>query len=308
MPPNYRRAFWRSRHHAWLALATLGLGFASGEPLGLLLGATLYALGIVFMPDFIFFRRAIDAREQASIANENAAQLASFQAHHDQLLATLSAARRTRHQQLVAVCRDIENATSDAAGPANLDLSTRRRKLAELEWTYLRMLTIEQSLEVYLETERKEQVPAAVRALEAETKTLAAEVESMRRTPGAAATLLGKERLLTSRLERLEVLQQRLRRIEQATLNHELIRSEQERLVEQVKLIRADAVAAKNADTLTARIDLSIEHLAATNKWLSEIAEFKDLTAELPASAPAASVVSAPAARRQPQPAPPEKQ
>ena len=31
---------------------------------------------------------------------------------------------------------------------------------SELTWTYLRMLTIEQSLEVYLETERKEQVPA----------------------------------------------------------------------------------------------------------------------------------------------------
>jgi len=49
-----------------------------------------------------------------------------------------------------------------------------------------------------------------------------------------------------------------------------------------VKLIRADAVAAKNADALSARIDLSIEHLAATNKWLSELTEFKDLTNNLP--------------------------
>ena len=85
---------------------------------------------------------------------------------------------------------------------------------------------------------------------------------------------------------------QRLRRIEQAQSNHDLIRAEQERLVEQVKLIRADAIATKNADTLTARIDLSIEHLAATNRWLSEVAEFKDLTAQMPPAPPAAGAAA----------------
>lgn len=285
-PPNYRRAFWTSRHHVWLALLTLGLGFASGYPLALFAGATLYALGLVFVPDLAFFRRAIDARAQAIRDAETAAQLSSFQQQHDALLAALSTGRRTRHTQLVAVCRDIESASVDAqSSSAGLGLDTRRRKLDELTWTYLRMLTIEQSLEVYLETERKEQVPALVASLEAETPALAAEVESLKKITPRHATLDGKERLLTSRLERLATLRQRLTRIEQAQTNHDLVRSEQERLVEQVKLIRADAIAAKNADTLTARIDLSIEHLAATNKWLSELAEFKDLTAQLPPSA-----------------------
>jgi hypothetical protein len=41
-------------------------------------------------------------------------------------------------------------------------------------------------------------------------------------------------------------------------------------------------VAHKNAEALGARIDLSIEHLAETNRWLSDLAEFKDLTAQLP--------------------------
>lgn len=288
MPPNYRRAFWTSRHHAWLALLTLGLGFATGTGLGLLAGTTLYLLGLVFVPDLAFFRRAIDARAQAATATEAAAQLAAFQKQQESLLANLSTGRRARYTQLVAVCRDIESASTEAQTTPELALDTRR-KLDELTWTYLRMLNIEQSLEVYLETERKEQVPSLVRTLEAETPPLAAEVESLKKITPRPAALDSKERLLTSRLERLASLRQRLTRIEQAQASHDLVRSEQERLVEQIKLLRADAVAAKNADTLTARIDLSIEHLAATNKWLSELAEFKDLTAQMPAVTPTAN-------------------
>jgi hypothetical protein len=296
-PPNYRRAFWTSRHHVWLGLLTLGLGFASGEPLGLLAGVTAYALGLVFLPDSGFFRRAIDAREAATRDTAVTAQLAAFQEQQAKVLQSLFAARKKRYHDLVAVCRDLEAASAEAQNPADLELTTRRHKLEELTWTYLRMLSIEQSLEVYLETERREQVPALVQTLEADAAALTAEVGELKGKTPRPTSLDGKERLLTSRLERLAALQQRLRRIEQAQTNHDLIRSEQERLVEQVKLIRADAIAAKNADTMTARIDLSIEHLAATNKWLSELAEFKDLTAQMPAMPMAPVAVPSPPAK-----------
>ncbi len=302
MPPNYRRAFWTSRHHLWLALLTLGLGFASGEPLALIAGATIYALGLVYLPDSGFFRRAIDALEGATRDSSAAAQLAAFQQQQESQLARLSTGRQSRHQQLVAVCRDIEEASAEAEGPAALDVSTRGQKLSELSWTYLRMLSVEQSLEVYLETERKEKLPAAVSTLESEAQTLAAEIAALKATASNPAMLTGKERLLTSRLDRLDTLRQRLRRIEQAETNHDLIASEQERLVEQVKLIRADAIASKNADTLTARIDLSIEHLASTNRWLSELADFKDLTVQMP-PLPARAAAGPPAVpSRQPHP------
>lgn len=278
-PTNYRRAFWTSRHHVWLGLLTLGLGFASGEPLGLLVGATLYALGLVFIPDAGFFRRAIDASTQAAHDSAFAAQVENFKAEQNRLLHEISAARRARYNQLTAVCHDIESAT---AGSAELNDSTRRAKLDELAWTYLRMLSVEQSLEVYLETERKEQVPAAVELLERETQELAAQIDAMKKLATPPATLDGKERLFTSRLERLASLRQRLARIEQAETNHDLMRSEQQRLVEQVKLIRADAVASRNTDTLVSRLDFNIEHLAATNKWLSEVAHFRDLATEVP--------------------------
>ena len=304
--PNYRRAFWSSRHHLWLALLTFGLGFASGEPLGLILGATAYALGLVFVPDMGFFKRAVDERENAARDSVASAQIATFKAEVEKKLAGLSAGRRARYNQLVAVCADIDAATADAHTSGGLDLQTRRAKLEELSWTYLRMLSVEQSLEVYLETERKEGVPAHVRSLENETQALAVEITKLKEAKSQSATLAGKERLLTSRLERLAALQQRLTRIEQAQSNHDLLRSEQERLVEQVKLIRADAIATKNADTLTSRIDLSIEHLAATNKWISELAEFKDLTAQMPAVPSAANTVAPPSTSvRQPQTPPP---
>lgn len=304
MTLNYRRAFWTSRHHVWLGICTLGLGFATGEPLGLIAGAVTYVLGLIFLPDAAFFRRAIDARENLTRDTAAAAQLAAFQEQQQKLLAGLSQGRRQRYEQLVAVCTDIENASAEAT--AALNVTSRRQKLAELSWTYLRMLSVEQTLEVYLETERREQVPAAVRTLESETKTLSAEISALKTSAASAGTLAGKERLLTSRLERLNALQQRLRRIEQAQSNHDLLRSEQERLVEQVKLIRADAIASKNADTLTSRIDLSIEHLASTNQWISELAEFKDLTSQMPPVVATPAAVAGSIPPRQPQPAPPQ--
>lgn len=281
-PPNYRRAFWKSRHHLWLAVLTLGLGFASGEPLGLLAGLTAYALGLVFIPDAGFFRRATDARAKNLRDVETAARLAEFRQQQDRLLADLSDARRHRHTSLAAVCRDIETASNDAESATGLDLDSRLRKLDELMWTYLRMLAIEQSLDIYLETERKERVPELVQSLEAETHDLAVEIDAAKNVTPRPHSLDTKERLAASHLERLTTLRQRLGRIDQAQANLDLVRSEQARLVEQVKLIRADAIAAKNAEALSARIDLSIEHLAATNQWLSELSEFKELTSTIP--------------------------
>lgn len=304
LQPNYRRAFWTSRHHVWLAILTLGLGFASGEPLGLVIGAVLYALGLIFLPDAGFFRRAIDSKAAASRNDALTAELAQFKQQQEQTLANLSSARRRKYDELLAVCQGIEAATAETQASAGIDFETRRRKLEELSWTYLRMLGVEQALEVYLETERKEQLPAAAKSLEAEIQALTAEIGALEKQQPKPALLEGKQRLLTSRLERLAALNQRLHRIEQAGANHDLLRSEQERLLEQVKLIRADAIASRNADTLTSRIDLSIEHLSTTNKWLSELAEFKDLTAQMPGAAAATPYPAAPertAARKETQ-------
>jgi hypothetical protein len=283
-PPNYNREFLKSPHHAVFGLLTLGAGFVSGLLLPLIGGATLYALGWVYLPDLPFFRRWVDGRREAAAREAEQQRVNEFLRRRELLLASLAPSRRDRYSRLAEVCRDIEAASADnPLGAASPTGDPRLRKLDELMWTYLRLLGIEESLERFLETERREDLPALLKEAEAEAARLNGELEALK-AKGPSPTLETKQRYLGSRLERLEVLRKRQQRAEQAQANLALVLSEQERLDQQIKLIRADAVATKNAEALTARIDATVEHLDQTNKWLSEMDEFKDLVADMPAT------------------------
>ena len=283
-PPNYHREFLKSPHHLWLGLLTVGSGFLLASPLPLIAGATAYVLGWIYLPDISFFKQWVDRRGDSERQKAALAQISEFLKRRETLLNALGSGRRTRYMELAAVCRDIESATSDSP-MARQDLATdpRLRKLDELMWTYLRLLGIEESLERFLETERREDLPIVVQEAEGEANLLSQEVETLK-AKGSSSTLDARQRLLSSRLERLGVLRKRVDRVNTATDNLALVRSEQERLVEQIKLVRADAVAAKNAETLTARIDATVEHLDQTNKWISEMDEFKDLVGDMPST------------------------
>ena len=282
--PNYHREFLASPQHAALGLLTLGLGFMSGMALPLIAGATCYTLGWIYLPDLPFFRRWVDRRREAARRAEEMQKVAVFIQKRDTLISSLTPVRRECYARLAAVCRDIETASADNL-LASADPSTdpRLRKLDELMWTYLRLLSIQQSLEQFLETERSENLPTLVKDAEAEAARLNSEVEVLK-AKGNTAAVDTKQRYLGSRLERLEVLRKRQQRSEQAEANLALVVSEQERLDQQIKLIRADAVATKNAETLTARIDATVEHLDQTNKWLAEMDEFKDLVGDMPST------------------------
>jgi hypothetical protein len=282
---NYRREFFTSPHHVWLGLLTVGLGFLSAQPLALVAGATGYALGWLYVPDLPTFQRWVDGKHEAARRAAALAQLADFARRRDALLASLSPDRRSRYAALADVCHDIErNVSGDLpAGGTDPAVDPRLRKLDELMWTYLRLLGIDESLERFLETERREDLPRVVAQAQQEASGLAAEVASLK-GKDAGGALEAKQRLLGSVQERLEVLKKRSARVEQANQNVALVDSEQDRLVQQVKLIRADAVATKNADALAARIDATVEHLDQTNKWLSELDEFKDLVGDMPAT------------------------
>jgi hypothetical protein len=281
--PNYRKEFLRSAHHAGFGLLTLGLGFLSANPLVLIAGATAYALGWLYLPDLQWFRKSVDRRFSEAQRAASAAQVEEFMQKREALLDGLSPHRRQRYLALAEVCRHIEIASADnpvaSADPAT---DPRLRKLDELMWTYLRLLSIEESLERFLETERQENLPEVVKEAELECDRLSAEVESMKSKGGT--TYESRKRLLGSRIDRLEVLRKRLQRIQQANENVALVISEQERLDQQIKLLRADAVATKNAETLTARIDATVEHLDQTNRWIAELDEFKDLVGDVPAT------------------------
>lgn len=281
---NYHAEFFRSPHHAVWALLTLGLGFLSAQILGLIAGITAYVLGWIYLPDLPFFRHWVDHRHDSAKQAGEAQKVAEFVQRRDALLRSLSPERRDRYNRLAQVCRDIENASADnPLASADATTDPRLRKLDELMWTYLRLLGIEQSLEQFLETERHDNVPALLQEAEAEAARLNTEIEALK-AKGGNGDLDTKQRYLGSRLERLEVLRKRAQRSQQAQSNLQLVVSEQERLDQQIKLLRADAVATKNAESLTARIDATVEHLDQTNKWLSELDEFKDLVGDLPAT------------------------
>ena len=273
--PPYRSEFLKSPHHAWLGLLTLGAGFVAAQPLALIAGAAAYVVGWIYLPDVPFFRGWVNRRRDAATRAAASAEVAAFVQKRDGLIGGLTAGRRERYFALTNVCKDIERTASETPDDPRL------RKLEELMWTYLRLLTIEESLEQFLETETRDDVPGLLDGARREADGLKLEVEKLK-AKGPSGELDARERLLTSRLERLETLAKRADRLGTAKANLALVVAEQERLDQQIKLIRADSVATRNAAALTARIDATVENLEHTNKWLSEMDQFRDIVTDMP--------------------------
>lgn len=268
MPETARQAFWKSPHHATLGLAALASAVFGG-PLGAIAGGVLYVLGWVYLPDMGFFTRWREKKANEALELERRAVLGEFAAQRDALIAQLTHDRKAQYQQFVDTCRKIA-----------MGQDPRAAKLEEMQWTYLRLLGIEQTLEVFLEGERRDGVPILLAEAEDEVVALEKEIERMRASGSTGVS--GREKLLESRRGRLDVLRQRAHRIEEAHSNAQLATAELERLAEQAKLIRADAVAAKGAGAISERIDATFEHLAQTNRWLSEMDQFRDQLGDLP--------------------------
>jgi hypothetical protein len=258
-----RREFFQSPHHAALAAATLGVGFATGEPLYFILGAAAYVVGWVYLPDMGFFRRWIEGKQQAQLAAAEATEAAGFKARRDAVLNSLTSSRRQRYAALADVCDQIEQSATDPDDP-------RVRKLEELMWTFARLLSTDQTIQRFLELESRENLPKLAAAAEAEVKRLEAEA-----SPDDA-----HERLLSSRRDYLETLQKRAQRVEQARRHFELVGAEEDRLEQQIKLLRAEAMSAPSTAALSARLDATVEQLEATNTYLREMDQFRALLAE----------------------------
>jgi hypothetical protein len=272
---HYRHSFWRSRQHGWLALATLAPGFVSGHPLGLIAGLALYALGLLFLPDLPFVRRAIDRQSALARQADAEAKRTEWLADQKVLLADLASERADRHAEFLALCDDIE--TSMPAQVGQFDPGASRATLDALTHTNLRLLAAEQTIDSYLLTEGRDDLEGQRTDLEADIQRLVQEIEAMRRMTPRPPLLNGKERLCTSWLERREALHQRAVYLEQARMKYCHLRAEQARLRDQVKLIRATALATKDTDVLSGQLDTGIEQLTQINAWLAEFSETDSL-------------------------------
>lgn len=279
---NYTREFVHSKYHMWLGIGTVGLGLWSASFFGLIIGVTAYVVGILMLPDSKFFRSKIDTRIKAENEEAERAKVAEFRKKRDEQLHSLSASNQGKYYILSTVCRDIEKVSTDnVSASGSMTFESGLRKLDELMWTYLRLLKMEDALRLYLEVERKEDVPTRITEAETELTQLNERLQSTQNVDNKPK-LDHLQRLISSRIERLEVLKKRIQRIDTAKQNIDLVVSEQDRLCEQIKLLRADSIATKNADVLSMRIDASVEHLNETNKWLSEMDEFVDLVDNMP--------------------------
>jgi len=271
-PVKYRAAFLKSKQHVILGFSTIGLGFIFGHAFPLIVGLIAYALGWLYIPDMPFFKKIIDDKNNEVIESEKRYQLEQFKSRRDRLLSGLTPELKTKYVDLISACEDIEretsttNALSGSVGP-----DMRVKKLDELMWTYLRLLCMEQSLSSFLKTEKKEYVELKVKELEDKLASFEKRNEEAKEKGAHPVS----DRLIQSKTSMLETLKRRLDRVDDSIENIELVKAEEERLVEQIKLLRADAFAMQNSELLSQRIDASMEQLAQTNKWLSEMDTFK---------------------------------
>lgn len=261
---------------------TLGIGFAAGTVPALIAGAAAYALGWVYLPDAGFFKRWLDSKVQRHESALADAQLAAFREKQSSLLARLTPERSRRYDMLAAVCEEIEHSRSQEHSQEAGSISEPQlRRLDDLMWTYLKMLAIEQSLSDFLEGEHREDLPRLLERTDTELEELKRELSQ----PMSETVRESRKRLEQSLTDRLIVLQKRVEKCNQAVANLDLVRSEQSRLEDQIKLVRAEAVASRNTANLSTRINATVEQLDHTNRWMSEMEEFKDLVGEVPSTA-----------------------
>ncbi|HLP08675.1 MAG TPA: hypothetical protein VK178_10945 [Opitutaceae bacterium] len=261
---DYLKAFLKSGDHAALALLTLGVPFATGQPLALVIGAALYVVGWVYLPDRKGFRAKIDARATAAGEQQDAAALAALQAERARLFAQLNDSTRRRYEDLARVCADIEEqlATAPAGTVAPTD------KLDGLMWSYLGLLATERRLDQHLVKEDSENFAERIAEAETELKTLEGELT---RTPPDSPAYETKFRLVSAKKEGLEALRRRHEQFNRSMDNLAVVRAEQNRIEEQLKLLRADFFANQSADALASRISDTIDSLATGSRVASEL-------------------------------------
>ena len=265
MELNYHKEFLKSPEHLWTAVGTIGGGLAVGNVVGLLVGVAAYALSWIYLPDAPFFKKKVDAKAVALAEREEGAQAAEFRTRRDAMRSALSEDNQSRYNELAAVCQEIE--TGSAGNDALFG------KLDELMWTFLKLLTMEEAIERFLEESKGEDLDAQIAEARGEVEKLSTE------KPEAGSS---REKFIASRQQVLEVLQKRKEAISGAGDNLGLVRSEEERLGHQIRLLRAEAVATRNSDMLTVKINSSVATLQDTNALLSQMSSYQELVADMP--------------------------
>ena len=276
------RKFARSPHHAWLFLLTAGAGLASVSPLGIILGLAAYGLGWVYLPDARSFLSWLAKKSEAEKAPDMAAQkqfLDQRKALHDSLGANARAdyaAFAAEAEELMELIRRDANLTESAK-------ETRATRVGQLAWTFLRLLHTCDVLERLLGAENPDQVAQDSAELEHEIANLQTRAASTDISEAHDA-----QRLLDSKSARLDTLRQRQAHLREAISSLHLAMAEKERILDLLKLLRADHLASRTPESISSEIDAVGNQLERTTSWLKDL-EFDRSPANIPAALTATS-------------------
>lgn len=285
MEINYFKEFLHSKLHYWIGGICGGLLLLSGNIFVAIISLVAYGLALTFIHEMPFFKKMVDAKYNDIQAQEDQVRIGQFRAKRDRQVASLNPVRRKSYAELASLCKEIESSTLDQIPSQDAASNVRLKKIDELMFTYLKLLVIEQSLEGFIDSETEEDVPAEIEQAQKQVDGVQAEMNKMKESNKVSASLIeSKQRLLTSYGDRLEVLRKRHEQFAKAKDNIKLVSAEQSRLEEQIKLLKADTIANRNAESISDRIDQSVTHLDETNEWLGKLNEFNDVVGEIPPS------------------------
>jgi hypothetical protein len=277
MEINFTREFIKSKTNIVIALSTLGLGFMCGEWYTLVLGIIIYGLSIMFIPEMPWFKNKITNEYQEIEKENNEKEKQVLIEKRNLQLSTLQPTRKDKYYSLAETCSKIEENTDNSSQ----EYESIFRKLEELLSTYLKLLIIEQSLQLFVESEKKEDIESCLKDSQKELLDIEKEKLNIQKDPlSSPMQLESKQKLFDSKQDKIAILNQRKNKLEQAKTNIEIVLSELDRLEQQIKLIRSDSIATRNTDALTNKIDVSIEQINQTNKWLGEMQDFKDVVGD----------------------------
>lgn len=269
------KAFARSPHHAWLGLLTLGLGVASVSAIGVIVGTAAYALGWIYLPDSGLFNRWLSGKSE--LKTNHATR--DFLHQRRVLFDALSAEGKGEYGALAQAAEELRDSLARDSRLDRQLVSQRVARLSQFAWTYLRLVHTGEQLQRLLSSEDSADLAEEVEILDGEVNTLRA------RHPAAGSS---EDRLIESKAARLDSLRQRLERRKEASASLELTLAEKERIVDLLKLMRADFLASRDANLLSHEIDGASLQLDRTRDWLREL-EFDTSPADIPDTVTAAA-------------------
>lgn len=258
--PNYYKEFAKSQAHALIGVGVLAAA-ATASPLVMMVAAAAYAVTWIYFPtSHLFVKRVLDRLKLAEeLAKED--QLGEFIQKRDSLISRLSVANYKRYNALSETCAEVAGNES-----ANMLING---KLQELLWTYLKMLLMQQGIETYLAETDAAAIDKNLAAVEREIQAMGAE----------------QTRLKTSKESLRNTLTQHKKSLGDAQENLLVLNSELSRLEHEIQLLRVDAIANRNSDVLSAKINASVESLQEGKTILRTMSNVDDMAFDLPSQA-----------------------